>query len=131
MIQVLNQARLYEKSNLHPGKTTAALFRWLRKERVHLPPAIAEMSSISFQQPIDAEGRLPVTLFGKPLRIGDLKDLGVRLVPGLCVEGRPGDPCRATAGNTFLEGTGVLESVPIPAGHVAILTSPYCEEVAA
>ena len=38
LIQVLNQARLEEKTGLHPGKSDAALFRWLRKERVHLPP---------------------------------------------------------------------------------------------
>lgn len=78
LIQVLSQARLQEKTNLHPGKATAALFRWLRKERVHLPPAIANMSTISFQQPVDDQGCLPVTLFGKPLRIGDLATLGVK-----------------------------------------------------
>jgi hypothetical protein len=34
-------------------------------------------------------------------------------------------PKCATAANKFLEGTDVIESVPFPGGHVAILTSPY------
>jgi hypothetical protein len=125
LIQVLNQARLYEQSNLHPGKTTAALFRWLRKERVHLPKAIAEMSSISFQQPIAADGALPVTLFGKPLRIGDLKDLGVTWYQDYGTRDDLVTPACATAGNRFLAGTGVVEEVPFAGGHVAMLTSPY------
>jgi hypothetical protein len=128
LIQVLSQARLQEKTNLHPGNSTAALFRWLRKERVHLPPAIAEMSSISFQQPIDADGRLPVTLFGRPLRIGDLEDLGVTWYQDYALKDSLVTPAAATAGNHFLEGTGVLESVPVAGGHVAILTSPYAEK---
>jgi hypothetical protein len=128
LIQVLSQARLQEKTNLHPGNSTAALFRWLRKERVHLPPAIAEMSSISFQQPIDADGRLPVTLFGRALRIGDLEDLGVTWYQDYALKDNLVTPAAATAGNHFLEGTGVLESVPVAGGHVAILTSPYAEK---
>ncbi|MFO1153985.1 MAG: hypothetical protein U1E42_10055 [Rhodospirillales bacterium] len=128
LIQVLSQARLQEKTNLHPGKTTAALFRWLRKERVHLPPAIAQMSTISFQQPIGDDGALPVALFGKPLRIGDLATLGVRWYQDYALkDGLVTPPC-ATAGNRFLADTGVLESVPLPTGHVGILTSPYAEK---
>lgn len=127
LIQVINQARLYEKGNLHPGKSMAALFHWLRKDRVHLPPAIAEMSSISFQQPIDDEGALPVKLFGKPLRIGDLAKLRVRWYQDYALKDGLVTPACATAGNRFLEGTDLLESVPFPGGHVAVLTSPYNE----
>lgn len=127
LIQVLNQARLYEKSNLHPGKTTAALFRWLRKERVHLPKAIAEMSSISFQRPIAADGALPVSLFGQPLRIGDLNDLGVRWYQTYATKDDLVTPPCATAGNRFLAGTDVLEVVPFEGGHVAMMTSPYAK----
>jgi hypothetical protein len=127
LIQVINQARLYEKGGLHPGKSTAALFRWLRKERVHLPPAIAEMSSISFEKPIAADGSLPVTLFGRPLRIGDLAKLGIRWYQNYALKDDLVTPACATAGNRFLDGTDVLESVPFPGGHVAILTSPYNE----
>ena len=36
-------------------------------------------------------------------------------------------PC-ATAGNRFLEGTDVVESVAFHGGHVAILTSPYAKK---
>ncbi|NJO55223.1 MAG: hypothetical protein HC834_01470 [Rhodospirillales bacterium] len=124
LIQVINRARLYE-TNGHSSKSTAALFRWLRKERVHLPPAIAKMSSISFQQPIGADGSLPVTLFGKPLKIGDLATLGVRWYQNYAVKDDLVTPPCATAGNRFLEGSGLLESVPFPGGHVAILTSPH------
>jgi hypothetical protein len=35
LVQVLSQARLQEKTGLHPGNSVAALFRWLRKERGH------------------------------------------------------------------------------------------------
>jgi hypothetical protein len=125
LIQVLNQARIYERGKLHPGKTTAALFRWLRKERVHLPPAIAEMSSLSFQQPIAGDGALPVSLFGKTLRMSDLAALGVRWYQNYALKDDLVTPACATAGNRFLVGTGLLESVPFPGGHVAILTSPY------
>lgn len=127
LIQVLNQARLYEKSHLNPGKTTAALFRWLRKERVHLPKAIAEMSSISFQQPIGADGTLPVTLFGKPLRIGALAELGVKWYQDYATKDDLVTPPCATAGNRFLAGSDVLEVVPFTGGHVAMLTSPYAK----
>ena len=125
LVQVLSQARLQEKTGLRPGKTVAALFRWLRKERVHLPVAIAKMSSITFEQPVAANGTLPVRLFGRPLRIGDLAALNVRWYQDYAVNDDLVTPRCATAGNRFLEGSGLLESVPFPGGHVAILTSPF------
>ncbi|MBK8174635.1 MAG: hypothetical protein IPK66_04930 [Rhodospirillales bacterium] len=127
LVQVLNQARMEEKSGMHPGNTAAALFRYLRKERVHLPVAIAEMSSISFEQPISEDGTLPISLFGKPLKMGDLVGLGVRWYQNYAIkDGLVTQPC-ATAGNRFVEASGLLEEVPFPGGHVAILTSPYAK----
>ncbi|HQC80996.1 MAG TPA: hypothetical protein PLS67_10860 [Accumulibacter sp.] len=41
LVKVLDQASLHRATDLNPGKTPAALFRWLLKERVHLPLAIA------------------------------------------------------------------------------------------
>lgn len=127
LVQVLNQARLEQQSGLRRTKTVAALFRWLRKERVHLPPAIAEMSSITFEQPIAADGMLPVRLFGQSLRIGDLAALNVRWYQNYALKDDLVTPPCATAGNRFLDGSGLLESVPFPGGHVAILTSPFAE----
>lgn len=128
LVQVLNQARLQESTDLHPGKTVAALFRWLRKERVHLPVAIAEMSSATFEQPLAADGTLPVRLFDKPLHIGDLAGLKVHWYQNYAVKDDLVTPPCAMAGNRFLEGSGLLESVPFPGGHVGILTSPYAKQ---
>lgn len=125
LIQVLNQARIYERTHGHPGKTVAALFRWLRKERVHLPCAIACMSSTTFQEPIASDGTLPVQLYGKPLRIGDLTKLNVRWYQDYALKDDLVTPSCALAGNKFVEDAGMLESVPFPGGHVAILTNPY------
>lgn len=125
LVQVINEARAYEATHLHPGKTMAALYRWLRKDRVHLPVAIARMSSTTFQEPIGDDGTLPVQLYGKPLRIGDLKTLNVRWYQDYAVKDDLVTPACATAGNRWLEGSGLLESVPFPGGHVGILTSPH------
>ncbi len=125
LITVLNLAKLQEATDLNPGKTPAALYRWLRKERVHLPPAIAEMSSITFQQPIAADGTLPVQLFGKPLAMRDLAPLGTKWYQNYAIKDDLVTPPCALAGNRFLEGTEVVETVAFPGGHVAILTSPY------
>lgn len=128
LIQLINQGRTFEKSQLHPPKTVAALYRWLRRERVHLPAAIAEMSSTTFREPISQDGMLPVKLFGKPLNVGDLKKLKVRWYQDYAVKDDLVTPPCAVAGNRFVEDSGLLESVPFPGGHVGILTSPYRKE---
>jgi hypothetical protein len=125
LVTVLNLAKLEDSTDLNPGKTPAALFRWLRKGRVHLPPAIAEMSSITFQQPIAADGTLPVRLCGKALNMRDLAGLGISWYQNYAVKDDLVTPACALAGNRFLEGTNVIESVAFPGGHVGILTSPY------
>jgi hypothetical protein len=125
LITVLNLAKLEEATELSPGKTSAALYRWLRKERVHLPPAIAAMSSITFQQPIAADGTLPVQLYGKPLNMQDLAGLGIKWYQNYAMKDDLVTPRCALAGNKFLGGTDVIETVAFPGGHVAILTSPY------
>jgi hypothetical protein len=125
LITVLNLAKLQEKTNFNPGKTPAALYRWLRKERVHLPPAIATMSSITFQQPIGEDGALPVQLYGRPLNMRDLARLGIKWYQNYAMKDDLVTPPCAMAGNKFLEGTDIVETVAFPGGHVAILTSPY------
>lgn len=125
LIKVLDQASLHKATELNPGKTAAALFRWLLKERVHLPLEIAKMSTHTFHEPISEDGVLPVKLYDKPLRVGDLKDLGIKWYQNYALKDDLVTPKCATAANRFLEGTDVIENVPFPGGHVAILTSPY------
>jgi hypothetical protein len=128
LVKVIDQAALQKATQLNPGKTPAALFRWLLKERVHLPMGIATMSSHTFQEPIAADGTLPVKLFDKPLNISDLAKLGVTWYQNYAIKDDLVTPPCATAGNKFLEGTKVIESVAFHGGHVAILTSPYAKK---
>ena len=125
LVKVLDQISLHKATEMNPGKTVAALFRWLLKERVHLPLEVAKMSSCTFQEPIAENGDLPVKLFGKTLNVGDLAKLNVPWYQNYAVKDDLVTPPCATAGNKFLQGTGLVESVPFPGGHVAILTSPY------
>jgi hypothetical protein len=128
LVKVLDQASLHEATDLNPGKTPAALFRWLLKERVHLPLEIAKMSSCTFQKPINEDGTLPVQLFGKPLNVKDLAKLKVKWYQDYAIKDDLVTPPCATAANRFLEGTDVVESVAFHGGHVAILTSPYAKK---
>ncbi|HRD94256.1 MAG TPA: hypothetical protein PK201_14120, partial [Accumulibacter sp.] len=93
--------------------------------RVHLPLAIANMSSHTFQDPIADDGTLPVKLFEQPLNIKSLIDLKVPWYQNYAIKDDLVTPACATAGNKFLEGWDGLESVAFFGGHVAILTSPY------
>lgn len=128
LVKVLDQASLHKATDRNPGKTPAALFRWLLKERVHLPLEVAKMSSCTFQEPIGADGTLPVPLFGQPLNIKKLADLKVKWYQNYAIKDDLVTPPCATAGNRFLEGTDVVESVAFHGGHVAILTSPYAKK---
>lgn len=128
LVKVIDQASMQKATDLNPGKTPAALFRWLLKERVHLPLDIAKMSSCTFQEPISENGDLPVTLFGKKLNVGDLAKLKVKWYQNYAIKDDLVTPACATAGNRFLEGSNVLESVAFHGGHVAILTSPYSKK---
>ena len=125
LVKVLDQASLHRATDLNPGKTPAALFRWLLKERVHLPLEIAKMSSATFQQPIADDGTLPVQLYGKPLNLKGLIDLKVHWYQDYAIKDDLVTPACATAGNKHLEGSDIVESVAFFGGHVAILTSPY------
>ena len=130
LVKVLDQASLHRATDMNPGKTPAALFRWLLKERVHLPIEISKMSSCTFQHAIADDGTLPVQLFGKALNIKELAKLGVKWYQNYAIKDDLVTPPCATAGNKFLEGTEVVESVAFHGGHVAILTSPYGRKAA-
>lgn len=128
LVKVLDQASLHRATNLNPGKTPAALFRWLLRERVHLPIEIAKMSSCTFQEPIADDGTLPVQLYGQPLNVKDLADLNVPWYQNYAIKDDLVTPACATAANKFLEDSGIVESVAFYGGHVAILTSPYAKK---
>ncbi len=128
LVKVLDQASLQKATKMNPGKTPAALFRWLLKERVHLPIGIASMSSHTFQEPIAEDGTLPVKLFGQSLNLKDLGKLGVKWYQNFAIKDDLVTPACATAGNKFLDGMDVVESVAFHGGHVAILTSPYAKK---
>jgi hypothetical protein len=125
LVKVLDQASLHRATELNPGKTPAALFRWLLKERVHLPIEIAKMSSHTFQEPIEADGTLPVQLYSKPLNVKSLVDLKVPWYQNYAIKDDLVTPDCATAANKHLEGSNIVESVAFCGGHVAILTSPF------
>lgn len=128
LVKVLDQASLHRATSLNPGKTPAALFRWLLRERVHLPLEIAKMSSCTFQEPIADDGTLPVQLYGQPLNVKDLIDLKIPWYQNYAIKDDLVTPACATAANKFLEDSGIVESVAFFGGHVAILTSPYAKK---
>ena len=125
LVKVLDQASLHRATALNPGKTPAALFRWLLRERVHLPLEIAKMSSHTFREPIAEDGTLPVQLYGQPLNLKGLIELKVPWYQNYAIKDDLVTPSCATAGNKYLEGSNIVESVAFFGGHVAILTSPY------
>ncbi len=125
LVKILDQASLHRATELNPGKTPAALFRWLLKERVHLPLAIATMSSHTFQEPINEDGTLPVKLYDKALNVKDLAKLKVPWYQDYAIKDDLVTPACATGANKYLEGSGLLESVAFYGGHVAVLTSPH------
>lgn len=124
LVRVLDQVSLHRATEMNPGKTPAALFRWLLKERVHLPLDIATMSSATFQEPIAEDGTLPVELYGKTLNVKDLAKLGVPWYQGYAIKDDLVTPPSAMGANKYLEGTDTVESVAFYGGHVAMLTSP-------
>jgi hypothetical protein len=128
LVKVLDQASLHRATSLNPGKTPAALFRWLLRERVHLPLEIAKMSSSTFQEPIAEDGTLPVQLYGQPLNVKGLIDLKIPWYQNYAIKDDLVTPACATAANKFLEDSGIVESVAFFGGHVAILTSPYAKK---
>lgn len=126
--RVLDQATMHRSSGLQPGKTPAALFRWLLKERVDMPIAISRMSSLTFEEPIAEDGTLPVKLFDKPLNIKDLIKLKVHWYHDYAIKDDLVTPDCACAADKFLEGSDICEPVAFFGGHVAVLTSPYAKK---
>ena len=123
LVTMYNMKALHKKTGGDPGKTAAAINRWLHDERVHLPIAIAEMSSETFRTPIAEDGTLPVTLYDKPLNLHDLKKLGISWLVAHSKADDLVEKDSALAGTELLEDEGVVTVTEFPGGHVGILTS--------
>ena len=101
------------------SKTATALNYWLRYDRHDLPLEITRMSFASYNEPITADGTLPVRLFGKKLNLKRLKE---KQIPWLICYGTHDDLVEketALAPLDYVEA----EVTPFPKGHVAIATS--------
>ncbi len=123
LVTMYNMKALHKCTDGNPGKTAAAINRWLRHERVHLPIAIAEMSAKTFKVPISEEGVLPVTLFGDALNLHDLKKLGVKWLIAYSKGDDLVEKDSAISPVKYVRDDGVVEVTEFPGGHVGILTS--------
>ncbi len=90
LVKVLDQASLHRATELNPGKTPAALFRWLLKERVHLPLEISKMSSSTFQNPDRGRWHAARGAVRQASQHQGFGEARREVVPGLCDQGRSG-----------------------------------------
>jgi len=101
------------------SKTAAAINYWLTHDQVDIPVNIAQMSFDSYSIPIDKEGNLPVTLFGRKL---NLKRLPEMKVPWLICVAEGDDLVDKEAALAALDYIDA-EVCVFPKGHAAIATS--------
>ncbi len=66
-----------QRGVLRINKTAAAINHWINFDQTNLPVGITRMSFESYIKPIDSEGNLPVTLFGKKLNLKYLEKKGI------------------------------------------------------
>jgi poly(3-hydroxyalkanoate) synthetase len=62
------------------SKVASAINYWLTYDRTDLPVAITKMSYDSYTRPVDKEGNLPVTLFGRTLNFKHIKDQNIHFL---------------------------------------------------
>jgi poly(3-hydroxyalkanoate) synthetase len=62
------------------SKVASAINYWLTNDRTDLPVAITKMSYDSYTHPVDKEGNLPVTLFGRTLNFKHIKDKNIHFL---------------------------------------------------
>jgi len=101
------------------SKTAAAINYWLTHDQYDLPVRIAEMSFASYSIPIDEEGALPITLFGRKLV---LKRMEEKKVPWLVCIADGDDLVDKEASLTALNYIDA-EVCVFPKGHASIATS--------
>ncbi len=101
------------------SKTAAAVNHWLTHDQQDIPLAITKMSFDSYSTPIDAEGTLPVTLFGRKL---NLKRLEEKKVPWLICIADSDDLVEKEASLAALNYIDA-EVCVFPKGHASLATS--------
>ncbi len=109
--------------SLHPkiGKTAAAINQWLTYDQTDVPYHITKMSYDSYTIPIDKEGNLPVSLFGRKL---NLKRIAEKKIPWLTCIAEGDDLVDSEAALAALDHLGTqVEVCVFPKGHAAIATS--------
>ena len=101
------------------SKTAAAINHWLTYDQKDLPAGITRMSFDSYSIPIDEEGTLPVTLFGRKLNLMRLEE---KKVPWLICIAEDDDIVDAQASLAALDYIDA-EVCVFPKGHASLATS--------
>lgn len=101
------------------SKTAAAINHWMTYDQQDLPVGITRMSFDSYTIPIDEEGTLPVTLFGRKL---NLKRLEEKRIPWLICIAANDDLVDKEASLAALDYIDAEVSI-FPKGHAALATS--------
>jgi hypothetical protein len=101
------------------SKTAAGINHWITYDQQDLPIAICRMSYDSYTIPIDEEGTLPVTLFGRKL---NLKRLEEKKIPWLICIADDDDLVDKQASLAALDYIDAEVSI-FPKGHAALATS--------
>ncbi len=101
------------------SKTAAGVSRWLTHDQQDVPVNITKMSFDSYSIPIDEEGTLPVTLFGRKL---NLKRLEEKKVPWLICIADGDDLVDKEASLAPLNYIDA-EVCVFPKGHASLATS--------
>jgi hypothetical protein len=101
------------------SKTAAAINHWLIYDRSDLPEAITQMSFDSYTIPVDNDGNLPVTLFGRKLNFKRLEEKKIKYLICYAEKDDLVDKESALAPLDFIDA----EVTVFPKGHGAIATS--------
>ncbi len=101
------------------SKTAAAINYWVSYEQQNLPVEIIKMSFESYTTPIDADGFLPVKLFGRKLNLKRFNQMGVPWL--ICIADKDDlvDKESSLMPLDFIDA----EVCVFPKGHAAIATS--------
>ena len=101
------------------NKTAAAINHWLLNDRKDLPLGITKASFDSYTIPVDAEGNLPVKVFGRTLNFKRLKEMGIQWLLCIAESDDLVDDKASLAPLDFVEA----EVTVFPKGHGSIATS--------
>lgn len=100
-------------------KIAAAINRWICGDRTDLPLGISELSFASYTIPIDPDGNLPFSLFGKKLNLKYIEESGLNFQICYAEKDDLVETNAALAPLDFIKA----EITAFPKGHGAIATS--------